>query len=1538
MMTSKNLFAKVSLFVFSIFITSLASASICFAQSAGELDPTFFPGRTITRINADSNENATATAIQADGKIVAAGQMSSGSTSYFAVARYNTDGTLDTSFANNGKAVTQVGTGESYANAVVIQPDGKIVLGGTSINSGSYDFTLVRYNLNGSLDNSFDGDGKVTTNINGYDSVNSLAIKSDKIIAAGSSSNGSVWDMAIARYNVSNGSLDNNFSGDGKMTFSIGAGDDFAQAVAVQLNDRIVVAGYSLNGTNKDFALARFNSDGTLDGTLNGGKITTPISNGDDVARAIAILPDNRIVVAGYSTSAAGGHDFAVARYSVFGSLDTSLDGDGKLTTDLNGWDDDASSIALQTDGKIVLAGETSVIAGGFYQFGVVRYNPDGALDNTFDADGKVNTTFGINSGDHAYGVAVQTDGRIVAAGYTLNGSNFDFAVARYNSDGTFDGTFGNRVFTAFGANRSEANSTAVQADGKIVVAGYSYNSNSNQDFALTRYNADGTLDSTFGTNGKVTTAFGSDLDIATAVAIQADGKIVVAGYTKIGAVTSFALARYNANGSPDTSFGANSTGRIAVAVGAGNSVADAMAIQTNGRIVLVGTADNNFAVVRFGPNGSPDTSFDGDGKVITAVGTDTAKAHDVLIQPDGKIVVGGEAKNGGNNNDFALVRYNSDGSLDSNFYNGGKALTEMGATNEILKSLAIQPDGKIIAAGETFLTWHSDVAVARFNTDGTLDTNFDGDGRVTTEFTASRNDRTGAVAIQPDGKIIVGGSTNVAFQSITDPAFARFNSDGSLDTSFDGTAMNPGDGKVVITLRNEDDKINDIALQPDGKIVAVGMATHNTIGDFAAIRLNGAPTINNNDAPKISISDVSKNEGNSGTTAFTFDVTLSAPAAFPASVAWTTSSGSATAGLDYTAASGTLNFAVGEAAKQITISVNGDTTSELSETFFINLSSPTNATIPDAQGTGTILDDDNPGMLQFAPAQYNVNENVGFVTVTVSRVNGTAGTVSVDYANANGGTATAGSDYSATSGTLVFQNGETSKTFSVTILDDQISEQTESINLVLSNPTGGAALGTSSAVINVVDNEPVPLAISGAVKYAITSANQPQKTVSGALIKLSGASSGSVATDEFGAYSIKNLTANEQYTVTAAKYGELYGVTAFDATLVLRHVAAGDAGTLTANQKLSADTNNDSTITAFDATQILRFVAANAQTAITGEVGNWKFVPQSHNYPALNNSMTGEDYEAILIGEVSGDWGIPNNLTDGTKSEQQETEQIIDKAEESSVIINAPLSIGAQNQKLELNEEVNKIGETNADSVIRDIQLSLPENVSAEIGSVVSIPVLLTKTDGKQISSYSFAVLFDPDVLQPEQGVIETNKSLSSNGFVIASDTNTRGRIGIASSSLTNVITSSGILLNLRFKVIGRAVKEAKTHTELSFESTAVSSDRFEDELGNTVTSATTNGSLTVIAAQHPSISVSGRVLTGSGSGIKNVLVRLVNEKGEIRTVTTSAFGYYRFADVPADQTYTISASGKKYNFTKPVQLFSSKGDAEDINFVADN
>lgn len=391
------------------------------------------------------------------------------------------------------------------------------------------------------------------------------------------------------------------------------------------------------------------------------------------------------------------------------GDVDPSFGVNGKVFTDLGDYDM-AHDVALQSDGKLVVAG-----SNGGHGFVVVRYNSDGSLDTSFGSGGKVVTSF--NSEDNAYGLALQPDGKIVVVG--RGSPTQDFVVVRYNNDGSLDTTFGTggKVITDLGGDLDQANAVALQPDGKIVVVGRKASDYSGYDTAIVRYTANGSLDTSFGSNndGKVIINVGG-LEEALDVAIQADGRIVVVGTGGPGG--NFVVLRLNANGTLDPSFGGSGT--VLTDIGGNSDTADGVALQADNKIVVAGDKSSSgyggdFAVVRYKPDGSLDSSFGTGGKVVTDLGGSNMPgsdaAYDVVLEPSGKILLAGR---GGSSQDFALVRYNLDGSLDGTFGNGGVVLDDLGKEEQI-EALALEKDGKIVGVGSRGDAVRSDFAVARY-------------------------------------------------------------------------------------------------------------------------------------------------------------------------------------------------------------------------------------------------------------------------------------------------------------------------------------------------------------------------------------------------------------------------------------------------------------------------------------------------------------------------------------------------------------------------------------------------------------------------------------------------------------------------------------------------------------------------------------------------------------------------------------------------------------------------------------------------------
>ena len=411
----------------------------------------------------------------------------------------------------------------------------------------------------------------------------------------------------LGRVSAAPGDLDLTFGIGGKVTTDIGNDDENSSRVAVQGDGKIVVAGSSRNGINTDFALVRYNADGTLDVSFNGtGKVITefPLAfpRRGAAANDIAIQGDGKIVVVGYAQvgdSSRGGAIFAVVRYNSNGTLDTSFNGSGKVTTPMGSISCIARAIAIQGDGKIVVGGARFDDVVRRFDFALVRYNTNGTLDTTFNGNGKVETDI---SGGNAIctRLVLQEDGKIVAAGNSGHG---------------------------------------ILGEGEI---------------ALVRYNANGTLDISFNSSGKATLGFDSSSTVVNGVMLQADAEIVVTAC----AWHDCAFFRYNSNGTLDTRF--NGAGKVMTSIRSLGIFPGQATFQSDGKILVVGNGEALFKLLRFNANGSLDTNFSATGMVTTNISGREGYARDVLVQRDGKIVVVGGASNG-SNNDIAVVRYLGD-------------------------------------------------------------------------------------------------------------------------------------------------------------------------------------------------------------------------------------------------------------------------------------------------------------------------------------------------------------------------------------------------------------------------------------------------------------------------------------------------------------------------------------------------------------------------------------------------------------------------------------------------------------------------------------------------------------------------------------------------------------------------------------------------------------------------------------------------------------------------------------------------------------
>ena len=478
-------------------------------------------------------------------------------------------------------------------------------------------------------------------------------------------------------------------------------------SAALQPDGKILVAGGNVNAGGEDFCLARFDTNGRLDTTFGGGSgwvITDFASQHWDEAHSIIVQKDGKILVGG-----SGGDQgaFALARYNPDGSLDTTFSGDGKVISDFG---TEIESLFLQSDGKILAGGYAYLQGGNIYSV-LARYNVDGSLDTSFAVAGKSMCDF--LGAFHC--ITQQADGKILAA---MGSRSADFGLVRYDSNGHLDTTFGDistydpsqhtgQVTTDFdGDVLDAAYSMVLQSDGKIILAGYS-----NHHFALARYNSNGSLDTSFDGNGKVTTDFGGFDAQANSVTLQPDGKILVAGYTQNSISRDFALARYNVNGSLDTTFG-NGLGIVTSEFGATDE-ATSVIVEADGKIIVTGSISHsifNVGLARYNPDGSPDTSF---GNITQTI----ENGAPVILDNDVQIFDAELSASGNYAGASLLLQRNTGANSEDHF--SAKTSGSLGALTEgsdLLENGNIR--GQVItnSAGTLLITFNSDATNAIVN------------------------------------------------------------------------------------------------------------------------------------------------------------------------------------------------------------------------------------------------------------------------------------------------------------------------------------------------------------------------------------------------------------------------------------------------------------------------------------------------------------------------------------------------------------------------------------------------------------------------------------------------------------------------------------------------------------------------------------------------------------------------------------------------------------------------------------------------------
>jgi uncharacterized delta-60 repeat protein len=1030
----------------------------------------------------------------------------------------------------NGIVTMDLGSsGAFFPPNVALQADGKILVNSYAVGSG-VSSELVRYNADGSLDLTF-GAGGIVSTAPDHSTGADVAVQADgKIVVAGS-------NFTVARYN-SDGSLDASFGTGGTVAGSFGFSG--VSSLIIQADGKIVAAGL-VNTATDDVTIARYDTNGQLDASFGvGGKVTTGFGSASH-ATGMVSQPDGKLVVTAFVEN--GAHDdFTLLRYNNDGSLDASFGAGGKVTTDFGSFNDNAFSVTVQADGKIVASGFASNVSGVTEQFAIARYNTDGSLDATFGAGGKVLTDMGGHWLQNAESVKVQPDGKIMVAGYAFaeSGGPEVFALARYNSDGSLDGSFGTggKVLTSFGSDDGEADSLLIQPDGKILVVG---TSDAGPDVTLARYNSDGSLDTSFGSNtgaplsGPAFYTEGASPIVLNARATVHDAELAAAGSYDGASLT---LARQGGANADDV-FGASGNlsalaqgGAITlsgVAIGTVTQNSGGMLVLTFGSLATEARVDEAMRAITYkdvsdapGPSAQIDWSFSdgnagaqGSGGAGAAAGLTSIKITGVDDAPvntvpgplsamaDTDFAITGLSVSDPDSASLGIFLRVQHGTLTVAAVDGATVVGS-GSSSLIITGTLAQLNATLGASHNVL--YHS---AADFSGADTLSMNTADSGGFTSSSVALNvTTAPGSVSIN-DVTISEGDSgSKVATFTVTrsdgtaaiDVDFAT--SDGSATTADNDYVATSGTLNFAAGVKTQ---TISVTINGDSKVESDETFSVNLSGttNGATIGLGlGTGAITNDDAApagSVSINDVTISEGDSGSKVATFTVTRSGgTAAFDVNFA-TSAGTAASADNDYTANAGTLHFGAGVNTQTISIAINGDGKVETDEAFSVNLSAATNgATISHGSGTGTITNDDT-GLAINDVAISEGDSGSKVATFTVTRAGGAAA-FDVNFATSDGAAATADNDYVANAGTLHFGAGVNTQTVSVTVNGDTRFESDEAFFVNLSAATNGIAINHGQGIGTITNDDASPdLTASNAVLDRATLSYRINNTGAGA-------------------------------------------------------------------------------------------------------------------------------------------------------------------------------------------------------------------------------------------------------------------------------------------------------------------------------------------------------------------------------------------------------------------------------------------------------
>lgn len=741
---------------------------------AGTLDTGFGSGgKILMDAGTDNTSSLESGVILPDGKIVAVGWGPTGGIDDFSVVRADSSGQPDSTFGTDGKVSTYYSNIANIFEATKVQSDGKIVAAGYTFENSVMISIVARFDTNGDLDTSFGTGGLTVTDLSGNSVGNRLLavdIQSDgKIIVAGSSTTTFPFnECALARYNT-DGTLDSSFGTSGIV--KTGSYNQ-ARSVTIQSDGKIVATGWGSGATGSELALSRYNTDGSLDTAFGtSGVVTTALGvYGGDLINTSMVLTSGKIIVAGQGSDSSGGSSFLCACYTSTGGLDNSFGTGGVVVSEIESGNSQIYGLGVQSDGKIVVAGQ-----GGGSQAVIARYTTAGVLDTTFGTDNGINI-IETTSMSAFLDVAIDDNDYIVGFGQTFDGG----AIMQFTPEGLLADGWGSGtgiVQTSFAETTTTVFTSLVEtSDKKILAAGYIEHSNYDE-YLIARYDSSGAIDTTFGDNGFVISGTGR----FNAMVVQTDGKIVTSGVDSSSYNNQCIVSRFNANGTIDTGFGTSGSTITNYTVSGGDDLLYTLTLQSDGKIIAGGGAGYFSAIVnRYNTDGSLDTTFDSDGttelslySLFNSRLSEPVSVKGLAVQQDGKILATANGVTYPRHPGFAVFRLNTNGSLD-----GSRTMI----ASEFVYSVTQVTNGDIYTGGTVIYGTDDEIGYNKFNSSLALENNFGTGGRAHQDI--SNNDvGTAGMLIDTHGRPVIGGTSNngAAF------ALVRYSGD-AFDTTFGGS------------------------------------------------------------------------------------------------------------------------------------------------------------------------------------------------------------------------------------------------------------------------------------------------------------------------------------------------------------------------------------------------------------------------------------------------------------------------------------------------------------------------------------------------------------------------------------------------------------------------------------------------------------------------------------------------------------------------------------------------------------------------------